>query len=230
MLIFKHFFCIAASDEKHKKDRHKRDRSHERSRDSRTKHRDTSREKKRRSRSRRRDSSKDRHSTESKKSRPRSTSRHKSAERNKSRHRDKRDEKYKSRHSRRKDSESDTSVSATVKPFTTKTEDILATMGLDKKSKEILESLVDNKVVDDRILKDVDETISMMQNKKPVTMTSLDSESDHEPSSTVNIATPPRNSDRDTTPPLPDKSVVLTPPLESGKFNNIKFCCLLGKL
>ncbi|XP_063913585.1 death-inducer obliterator 1-like isoform X1 [Zophobas morio] len=68
-----------------------------------------------------------------------------------------------------------------------------STEKLDKKSKEILEQLVDNKIVpplEDRLWKHVpqDDILSA-----PI----IESDSDHEPTSTVIIPTPPRNSESD---------------------------------
>lgn len=67
----------------------------------------------------------------------------------------------------------------------------MATDKLDKRSKEILEQLVDKQIVpplEDRLWKHVpQEDILPVPN--------VESDSDHEPSSTVTIPTPPRNSE-----------------------------------
>lgn len=68
---------------------------------------------------------------------------------------------------------------------------LVSTEKLDKRSKEILEQLVDKQIVpplEDRLWKHVpQEDITPVPN--------AESDSDHEPSSTVTIPTPPRNSE-----------------------------------
>lgn len=67
----------------------------------------------------------------------------------------------------------------------------MATDKLDKRSKEILEQLVDKQIVpplEDRLWKHVPQ-------EDVVPAANVESDSDHEPSSTVTIPTPPRNSE-----------------------------------
>ncbi|KAK9888802.1 hypothetical protein WA026_001025 [Henosepilachna vigintioctopunctata] len=115
-----------------------------------------------RDRSRRRSSSKDR-SSSSKKERKRSRSR---------------DRRRKSSHKSTRHKKESSHISSTDK--------------LDKKSKEILEQLVDNKIVpplEDRLWKHVPQD--------DVVPGPAESDSDHEPSSTVTIPTPPQNIEGD---------------------------------
>lgn len=69
----------------------------------------------------------------------------------------------------------------------------MATDKLDKRSKEILEQLVDKQIVpplEDRLWKHVPQ-------EDVVPVPNVESDSDHEPSSTVTIPTPPRNNEVD---------------------------------
>ncbi|KAJ8975229.1 hypothetical protein NQ317_014658 [Molorchus minor] len=80
-----------------------------------------------------------------------------------------------------------------------KDKDITSTTDkLDKKSKEILEQLVDNKIVpplEDRLWKHVaQEDVMPVKNTNVI---AAESDSDHEPSSTVTIPTPPRSQESD---------------------------------
>lgn len=72
-----------------------------------------------------------------------------------------------------------------------KKENIATTDKLDKRSKEILEQLVDKQIVpplEDRLWKHVPQ-------EDVVPVPNVESDSDHEPSSTVTIPTPPRNNE-----------------------------------
>ncbi|KAK5646151.1 hypothetical protein RI129_004615 [Pyrocoelia pectoralis] len=117
-----------------------------------------------------------------------------------------------------------------------------ATEKLDKKSKEILEQLVDNKIVpplEDRLWKHVQqEDITTGFPSAPT----AESDSDHEPTSTVTIPTPPRTGDIEDpefTPPLTsddnkmrddtsdllsssiDDNITMSPPLPRSKLEYI---------
>lgn len=78
----------------------------------------------------------------------------------------------------------------------------MATDKLDKRSKEILEQLVDKQIVpplEDRLWKQVPQ-------EDAVPAPSMESDSDHEPSSTVTIPTPPRNNETEEPPAAPAKT------------------------
>ncbi|XP_044750195.1 death-inducer obliterator 1 isoform X2 [Coccinella septempunctata] len=87
------------------------------------------------------------------------------------------------------------------------TSHISSTDKLDKKSKEILEQLVDNKIVpplEDRLWKHVPQ--------EDVVPGPAESDSDHEPSSTVTIPTPPHNIEADDQGSQSSESKTVEPP------------------
>lgn len=95
----------------------------------------------------------------------------------------------------------------------------MSTDKLDKRSKEILEQLVDKQIVpplEDRLWKHVpQEDITPAPN--------LESDSDHEPSSTVTIPTPPRNEVEEPQPQVaPPKEDKESDPEVSGDRDSVK--------
>lgn len=77
----------------------------------------------------------------------------------------------------------------------------MSTEKLDKRSKEILEQLVDKQIVpplEDRLWKHVPQ-------EDVAQPTNTESDSDHEPSSTVTIPTPPRNNEVEESQSAPPK-------------------------
>ncbi|KAJ8913501.1 hypothetical protein NQ315_017051 [Exocentrus adspersus] len=148
------------------------------------------------------DGSKDREKKSSKHS-------HKDKDRDKERGRDKKSSKDKEHHSHRssskdkdrsrdrekgkkRDKERDRHRKSSHKSSRHKKDVISSTEKLDKKSKEILEQLVDNKIVpplEDRLWKHVPQD--------DIVPAAAESDSDHEPSSTVTIPTPPRSQESD---------------------------------
>ncbi|XP_017775816.1 PREDICTED: death-inducer obliterator 1-like [Nicrophorus vespilloides] len=133
-----------------------------------------------RERSKTRRDSKERHkdsrssSKKRSRSKDRSSTRHSERKRSRSRDRHRRSSHRSSRHSK-------------------KEEKSINTEKLDKKSKEILEQLVDKNIVpplEDRLWKHVPQ-------EDIVPTPTIESDSDHEPSSTVTIPTPPRTTEQD---------------------------------
>ncbi|XP_022913665.2 death-inducer obliterator 1 isoform X1 [Onthophagus taurus] len=164
-----------SSKDKDKKSSKKRERSRDRksskeksdSKERRKDHRSSSRD-----RDKDKDRSRDKERDRKKRSRSRDRSRHSDKHRSRSRDRDRH------RKSSHKSSRHKKEPAAETK--------------LDKKSKEILEQLVDKQIVpplEDRLWKHVPQ--------EDVVAGNPESDSDHEPSSTVTIPTPPRNSESD---------------------------------
>ncbi|GJQ67593.1 hypothetical protein Trydic_g8399 [Trypoxylus dichotomus] len=172
-------------DRKSTSSKHKKDRSRDKERKS-NKEKGDSKDRRKEYRSTSKD--KDRERDRRKRSRSREHNRHAEMRRSRSRDRDRRKRSHKS--SKHKKDVHNT------------------TEKLDKKSKEILEQLVDKQIVpplEDRLWKHVPQ-------EDIVQAANVESDSDHEPTSTVTIPTPPRSNDPDepqsiqATTGIPDKN------------------------
>ncbi|XP_018574106.1 death-inducer obliterator 1-like isoform X2 [Anoplophora glabripennis] len=165
----------------------KRDNSKERDKKS-SKH---SHKDKDRDRDRDRKSSKDKeHRSHRSSSKDKERDRDRSRKRSRSRDRSSRHSDHKKR-SRSRDRDRDRHRKSSHKSSRHKKDIMSTTEKLDKKSKEILEQLVDNKIVpplEDRLWKHV---------PQEDIVPAPESDSDHEPSSTVTIPTPPRSQESD---------------------------------
>lgn len=139
-------------------------------------------------------SSKDRSSTKEHKKHRRSSSRDRNKDKDRSRSRRSSSKDRSSKKERKRSRSRDRYRKSSHKSSRHKkeTSHISSTDKLDKKSKEILEQLVDNKIVpplEDRLWKHVPQ--------EDVIPGPAESDSDHEPSSTVTIPTPPHNIEGD---------------------------------
>lgn len=181
-------------DDEEKKHRRDKDRKSSREKDNKQRSKSKDRDRKKRSRSRDR-------------------SRHSDRDRRRSRSRDRHRDRDRDRERRHK--------SSRHKKEEEKKEKTINTEKLDKKSKEILEQLVDKQIVpplEDKLWKT--EEVVQTPVIEPVAPPSLpESDSDHEPSSTVTIPTPPRVPEADDSSKKPDAVEILEkePEKESQK-------------
>ncbi|XP_050497701.1 death-inducer obliterator 1 isoform X2 [Diabrotica virgifera virgifera] len=138
----------------------------------------------------------------------RSSSRDRDKDRSRRRSRS-RDRKHSDRKKRSRSKERDRHRKSSHKSSRHKRDIISTTEKLDKKSKEILEQLVDSKIVpplEDRLWKHV---------PQEDIVPAIESDSDHEPSSTVTIPTPPRVADSSEE----DKNLPVSPEKEKDIFD-----------